>query len=235
MLSPVKQSLFVWRRDRMVACNLQRRMKFPIALMGLLLAACSTPSPPQPAMVPMGPSGNYGYSEVMLQPDHYQVSYLTPPIKVSIDRTDRESEIAAAKTKTHDLALWRAAQLGREKGFSALKITDEHTDTNVNTNVQRSYQPSFYGYYGYGYQRRYPGGFGPVPWFPGDYPGYYPYDYGPGYGDYYERRRSSVNVDSRLDVQFFKAIQDDAQSIDTVIDDMTKKYAQATWEQAANR
>jgi hypothetical protein len=196
------------------------------ALTVLSLAACSTPSPPKPAMVPIGANGNYGYAEVMLEPDRYQVSYLTPRLTVSNSRSDRDANIVAAKAKAHDLALWRAAQLGREKAFSSLKVVDEHTDTDVNTNVQRSYQPGFYGYgfYGYGGHRRYPGGFGPVPWFPGDYP----YDYyGPG--DYYERTTSSMRVNSRLEVKFFKTSADQAQSIETVIDDMAKKYSQATY------
>lgn len=225
MLSSVISISPLHHASRALAGAVPRPGVAAFALMALMLGACSTPSPPKPAMVAIGANGNYGYSEVMLEADRYQVSYLTPRLKVSASRSDRDADIVAAKTKAHDLAFWRAAQLGREKGFSALKLVDEHTDTDVNTNVQRSYQPGFYGYgfYGYGY-RRYPGGFGPVPWFPGDYP----YDYyGPG--DYYERTTTSMRVNSRLEVKFFKTSADQAQSIDAVIDDMAKKYGQATY------
>ncbi len=226
MLSPVISFALPDHASRALAATMPRPGLTAFALMALMLGACSTPSPPKPAMVAIGANGNYGYSEVMLEPDRYQVSYLTPRLKVSASRSDRDADIVAAKAKAHDLAFWRAAQLGREKGFSALTLIDEHTDSDVNTNVQRSYQPGFYGYgfYGYGGHRRYPGGFGPVPWFPGDYP----YDYyGPG--DYYKRTTSSLRVNSRLEVKFFKTSEDQAQSIDAVIADMAKKYSQATY------
>jgi hypothetical protein len=214
------------RRCAHRAAGQPRYLAVSMLLASMLLAACSTPSPPKPAMVAVGTNGNYGYAEVMLEPDRYQVSYLTPRLKVSNSRADREADIVAEKARAHDLALWRAAQLGREKGFAALKIVDAHTDSDVDTYVQRSYQPSFYGYYGYGYRpyRHYPGGFGPVPWFPGDYPyGYWPDDY------YYQRTTSSLRVNSRLEIRFFKTSTEGAQSIDAVIDDMSKKYAQATY------
>lgn len=175
-------------------------------------------------MVPVGTSGNYGYTDVMLEPDRYQVSYQTPSLKAANSRADREAEIVAEKARAHDFALWRAAQLGQEKGFAALKILNEHADSDVNTNIQRSYQPGFYGYYGYGLHRHYPGGFGPVPWFPGDYPyGYWPGDY------YYKRTTTSLRVNTRLEVKFFKTSVEDSQNIDTLIADMSKKYPQATY------
>jgi hypothetical protein len=209
---------------RAVAAILHRAGAASAAIATLLLAACSTPSPPKPAMVPMGSNGDYGYTEIMLEPDRYQVSYQTPRLRVSTSRADREADIVAAKARAHDLAFWRAAQLGREKGFVSLKLVDEHTDSDVNTNVQRNYGPAYYGFYGYGYgYRPYRHGFGPVPWFPGDYP----YGYGPG--GYYQRTTSSLRVNSRLEIKFFETSEKDAQSIDDVIADMSKKYSQATY------
>jgi hypothetical protein len=192
----------------------------------LLLVAC-TPSPPKPAMVAVGANGNYGYTEVMIEPDRYQVSYLTPRLKVANSRADQEAEIASEKARAHDLALWRAAQLGRDKGFAALKILDEHIDSDVTTNIQSTYPPGFYGFYGYGYRPYhhypYPGGFGPIPWFPGDYPyGYWP-------GDSYRRTSSSLRVNSRLEIKFFKTGAEESQKIDDIIADMSKRYAEATY------
>jgi len=213
------------RRDADPAVRAAALHVAAIFLASLSLAAC-TPSPPKPAMVQVGANGNYGYSEVMLEADRYQVSYQTPRLKVSNSRADREADIVAEKARAHDLALWRAAQLGQEKGFEALQIMEEHTDSDVDTNVQRSYQPSFYGYYGYGYHSHhyYPGGFGPVPWFPGDYPyGYWPDDY------YYQRTTSSLRVNSRLEIKFFKTSAEGSQNIDAIIADMSKRYSQATY------
>lgn len=202
-------------------------MTLSAAGLALLMGACSTPSPPKPAMVSIGANGNYGYSEVMLEPDRYQVSYLTPRLKVSASRADREADIVAAKAQAHDLAFWRAAQLGREKGFSALKLVDEHTDSDVSTNIQRSYSPAFYGFYGFPRYRHYPGGFGPIPWFPDDYYGYGPW----GPYDYYEYQRttSSLRVNSRLEVEFYETAPKEAQSIDAVIEELSKKYAGTTY------
>jgi hypothetical protein len=215
------------RRRAGAAASRRRALALPVAGLLLLMGACSTPSPPKPAMVPIGANGNYGYSEVMLETDRYQVSYLTPRLKVSVSRADREADIVAAKTQAHDLAFWRAAQLGREKGFSALKLVDEHTDSDVNTSTQRSYAPAFYGFYGVPRYRHYPGGFGPIPWFPGDYYGYGPWGYGPY--DSYERTSSSLRVNSRLEVEFYKTGPQEAQSIDAVIEDLSKKYAGTTY------
>jgi hypothetical protein len=83
-------------------------------LLAVLLAACSaTPSPPRPAMVPLGSANDYGYSEVRLQDDRYQVSYISPRQRVSASRSDREAEVARERTRAHDFALWRAAQLAQ--------------------------------------------------------------------------------------------------------------------------
>jgi hypothetical protein len=226
MLSPVMRVLPARRGRRASAGSLRRIANGPILAATWLLAACSTAPEPKPAMVPIGANGNYGYDAVMLASDEYQVSYVTPRLKVPLNRVDRDTSIAAEKQRAHDFAFWRAAELGREKGFSAMKQLNDHTDTNIDTNVRRDYSPGFYGFYGYGYgpYRRYPGGFGPVPWFPGDYP----YGYGPG-GYYYERTTTSMRVNSRLDIKFFKTAAEQAQSIDAVIEAMTKKYNQATY------
>jgi hypothetical protein len=193
-------------------------------LLAVLLAACSaTPSPPRPAMVPLGSANDYGYSEVRLQDDRYQVSYISPRQRVSASRSDREAEVARERTRAHDFALWRAAQLAQEKGFVALEVLEEHTDSDVDVTVGRGYRPDpfFYGYYGYRdpwYWRR--------PWYPYR-PGYFGdpfYDpfYGPGY--YYERPHASLRVSARLVVRFFKTTGDDARAAADISAEMTKTY-----------
>jgi hypothetical protein len=227
MLSSVRRVSPPPRRDRRAMTgSLSRVASGSILAAALLLAACSSTPAPKPAMVPISANGNYGYDAVMLTTDEYRVSYMTPRLKVPLNRVDRDVSIASEKQRAHDFAFWHAAELGHEKGFTAMKQLNDHTDTNIDTNVRRDYGPGFYGFYGYGYgsYRHYPGGFGPVPWFPGDYP----YDYGPG-GYYYERTTTNMRVNSRLDIKFFKTATDQAQSIDAVIEEMTKKYNPATY------
>src|SRR5258707_124443 len=91
MLSPPTRPLLPRQSGRRsVSTSLHRARAVSIALSAaLLLAACSTPAPSKPAMVPVGANGNYGYDEIMLEPDHYQVSYLTPQLRVAVSRADR--------------------------------------------------------------------------------------------------------------------------------------------------
>lgn len=199
-------------------------------LLAGLLAACATASVPKPAMVPLGGANDYGYSEVKLQDDRYQVSYRTPRQRVSTSRSDREAEVAAARARARDLALWRAAQLGQEKGFAAVKVLEEQTDSDVDVTVDRGYRadPFFYGLYGYHddplYWRR--------PWYP-YHPGYFSdpfYDpfYGPG--GYYERPRATLRVSARLVVRFFKQASEDARATTDIIAEMTKKYGSLVYQ-----
>lgn len=139
------------------------------ALAVLLLAACTTPVP-KPAMVPLGQTGNFGYSERDLGNDRIEVTYTGADIRVSSSQGKDDSRVKAEHAKIYDLALWRAAQIADQRGMAAMKVENEARDTDVQ--VTRQYV-----------QRVAPFGWGPY-W---GYHGYHRYCCGPSwfYDDYY--------------------------------------------------
>jgi hypothetical protein len=118
-------------------------------------------------MVPLGQTGEFGYSERDLGPDRIEVTYTGADIRVSSREGRDDSRIKAEQAKIHDLALWRAAQIADQRGMAAMKIESETRDTDVQ--VTRQYVPA-YGFYPYGW-RRY-GYWGRPTWFYDD-PYYY--------------------------------------------------------------
>lgn len=124
---------------------------------GAILAGCASPAPPKPAMVPLGQTGDFGYSERDLGNDRIEVTYTGAAVRVSVGATRNDAKVQAELAKTHDLALWRAAQIADQRGMAAIKIDKETRDTDVQ--VTRQLVPSaapfgygpywnHYGYYG---------------------------------------------------------------------------------------
>src|SRR5689334_3469819 len=152
-----------------------------------LVAACTTtPPPPKPAMVPLGQTGEFGYSERDLGPDRIEVTYTGAYIRVPPGASRDDPYVNAEQAKVHDLALWRAAQLADQRGMAAMKIENETRNTDVQVRhdyVQRiaPYRPYYWGdpYWG-----------GPS-WF---------------YNDYYYQpvRRASAQAVTTLTVELLK-------------------------------
>ena len=115
-----------------------------VLLISLLLAlgACTTPAPPKPAMVPLGSSGDFGYSAKDLGPDRIEVSYRGDAVTVSVSNPRDDSRTQAEADKTHDLALWRAAQIASERGMAGLKIENENRDSDIEVQHRSYYRPS---------------------------------------------------------------------------------------------
>lgn len=120
------------------------------AILAALLAGCAA-APPKPAMVPLGQTGEFGYSEHDLGEDRIEVSYTGASIRVSSTQGRNDSRVTAEQAKVHDLALWRAAQIADERGMAAMKIESETRDTDLD--VTHQYVPA-YAPYGYGYWHR---------------------------------------------------------------------------------
>ena len=156
------------------------------ALLATLVAACAAP-PPKPAMVPLGQTGDFGYSERDLGPDRIEVTYTGSKIRVSSSQGKDDSRLVAERAKTRDLAIWRAAQIADQRGMAAMKIENEARDTDVQ--VTRDYVRNF-GAYPYGW-RRY-GYWGRPTWFYDD-----PYYYQPV-------RRAYGQAITTLNVQLLK-------------------------------
>jgi hypothetical protein len=152
-----------------------RRQTGPLAkllaavFLATLVAACAAP-PPKPAMVPLGQTGDFGYSERDLGPDRIEVTYTGSNLRVSSSQGKNDSRMVAERAKTRDLAIWRAAQIADQRGMAAMKIENEARDTEVE--VTRDYVRRFGPYYPYAYGwRRYGHCCGPS-WFYDD-PFYY--------------------------------------------------------------
>lgn len=144
-------------------------------------------------MVPLGQTGDFGYSERDLGSDRIEVTYTGATIPVSSSAGRDDARVKAEQAKIHDLALWRAAQIADQRGMAAMKIENETRDTDVQ--VTRQYvqrvAPFGYGpYYPYGWRRH---GYccGPS-WFYDD-----PYYYQPV-------RRANAQAVTTLTVQLLK-------------------------------
>lgn len=102
-------------------------------------------------MVPLGQTGDFGYSERDVGPDRIEVTYTGSNVRVSSSQGREDSRLVAERAKTHDLALWRAAQIADQRGMAGMKVENEARDTDVE--VTRDYVRNFGPYYPYGYRR----------------------------------------------------------------------------------
>ncbi|HET6161989.1 MAG TPA: hypothetical protein VFE34_26860 [Dongiaceae bacterium] len=133
------------------------------------VAACTAPPPPKPAFVPLGQTGDFGYSDRDVGPDRIEVTYTGSSISVS-SRAGRDDErVKAEQAKIHDLALWRAAQIADQRGMAAMKIENETRDTDVQVTQQYVQRVSPF-YDPFWHHRHYCCG---PSWFYDDYPYYY--------------------------------------------------------------
>src|SRR5262245_52235298 len=101
------------------------------ALFSLLLAGCTSPSPPKPAMVPYGQTGDFGWREHELGESKFEVSYLGPWISLSPSEPNADPRLEAERGKVRDLAMWRAAELAEEQGAPCFKLEHEAIDNDI--------------------------------------------------------------------------------------------------------
>ena len=134
----------------------------------MLLAGCTTPAPPRPAMQPLSVAGNFGFSEKDIDSDTIEVTYRGAAIQISAREPRADSRVIAEKEKVHDLALLRAGQIAQERGVKAIRVVSEKTDSDIDVQSYPRCRPApFWGYpgFGYGYGHRYSGYYG----WPNDY------------------------------------------------------------------
>jgi hypothetical protein len=196
-------------------------------LMLVLVAGCSTvQTPPRPAMVALETNGDYGYSETRLADDQYQVRYVEPRLQVSTASSDRKTAIDAAKQRSYDLALWRAAVLAQGQGFVALQVVQDRRDADVdvsNTRRYRQLSPFMgFGYYGYPIH-------GDRPWLPYHYDEYPYFPYYPYEDDYFDRQAASARVSATLTVKFLNDEQAGALNAAATAAGLERRYADTTF------
>lgn len=131
-----------------------RRVTLAMVVVGGL-SACASPAP-KPAMVPLGQTGDFGYSERDLGSDRIEVTYTGAAVRVPSNAARDSAAVQVELAKTHDLALWRAAEIADQRGKAAIKIDKEQRDTDIEVTRQyvRSavpfgYRPYYWNHYGY--------------------------------------------------------------------------------------
>ncbi|HET6619254.1 MAG TPA: hypothetical protein VFG64_04895 [Dongiaceae bacterium] len=159
-------------------------------LAAALLAGCTTPPPPRPAMVPLGQTGDFGYSEHDLGQDRIAVTYTGATIPVPSRAGRDNARVQAELAKIHDLALWRAAQIADQRGMAAMKIENETRDTDLQVTQQYVQRVSPF-YDPFWHHRRYCCG---PSWF---YDDPYPYYYQPV-------RRADAQAVTTLTIQLLR-------------------------------
>jgi hypothetical protein len=126
--------------------RLGSKLRLVAAVIAVALAgACATP-PPKPAMVPLGQTGDFGYTQRDLGQDRIEVTYTGANIRVSSSEGREDSRVTAEQAKIHDLALWRAAQIADQRGMAGMRIENEARDTDVEVTRQYVQRVSPFGY-----------------------------------------------------------------------------------------
>lgn len=192
-----------------------RTLSTGLAFLALfVVGGCATP-PPRPAMVPFDETGSYGFSEIQLAADRYEVRYVSPRLRTSSIDPERSGEIEAQRQRSFDLALWRAAEVAERNGFPAFIVEQDNRNVALAVRTEPMSSPfwpyhPFYGYDRFG--RYYPG-------FP-----YYPYPYDTGY-----RSRASVQVTAVLKVRMLEEPTEDSYDSAATVARLSESYGNATY------
>ena len=186
------------------------------AALGLALSACAA-SEPRPALVSQNETGgDYGYSEKKIADDLYEITYESPIFSVPVGSTERSRRLEQERQRAHDFALWRAAQLAKANGFSALVTEQDQRDVEVNVQTEPSPRlwPGFFGYRPYWYRRH--------PW------ALYDDDCcWPAYSDY--QRWASAKAKVKLRVRFLKQPKEGALDVDKTLEHLSSIYGTPTY------
>jgi len=183
-----------------------------LVVLGALTACTEQRRPPVAAMVPQSTNGVFGYSDKMVAPDVYQVTYVSPPLRAA-PASDDAHGLAGEKQRVYDLALWRAAQLAQEKGFPAFEVQHENRDVDVTVRHDPVYYPPPPLFYG-GCRWNWDCG----------WPGYWPYPYDYGY-----RTSAAGRIVVNLTVQMLAQTTPDSLDTAATVERLRKAYASATF------
>jgi hypothetical protein len=103
-----------------------------VIFMAALVAACTMPPPPKPAMVPLGQTGDFGYSERDVGQDRIEVTYTGATVPVSSRAGRDDSRVKAEQAK---ILLWTKLVLRRSlllpAGAPRLRPGRHHADRAI--------------------------------------------------------------------------------------------------------
>lgn len=169
-----------------------------ILALAAVLAACSSPEPTRYQQSDSGEEG-FGYSEKWLDETTYEVRFAGNRL------TERQT--------VEDYALFRAAELAREKGFDSFALLERTVEENTTEKVYYG-SPGYYG----------------SPFYYGPYGWGYPYHYHPGRYGYtgYVRSRIAAGAPRRVTQTTFAAVATVALFTGTPPDAAVKTYDAAT-------
>ncbi|MGH6931475.1 MAG: CC0125/CC1285 family lipoprotein, partial [Dongiaceae bacterium] len=182
------------------------------------LGGCAAREPPRAAMVPWSITGDYGYSEEQIGLDRYRVVFRSPRLRAEPDPEDSHG-LEPERLRVHDLALWRAAQLAKERGYSAFTVEQDNRDIDITVQRERGYSPAPYPLL-FG---------GPWRW----RNGYWPYGFWPGYPSADTHRVTATGrVKSELTVRMLRTWSAGAIDTAATLDRLRRQYGSARFPPA---
>jgi hypothetical protein len=96
-----------------------------------MIAAACAEVPPRPLLSAWSEAPSFGYQDRRRDDTHVEVTYTTPFERTVLDEDRRGPADQRLRALATDIALWRAAEIGRDGGFPALKVTSSTTSTKV--------------------------------------------------------------------------------------------------------
>lgn len=117
-----------------------RRFVGCLALAAALSSCQLKPAPPLFSPI-QATQGEYGYADLPLGDNRFQVSY-TGPSQRSLRSPDTIQQIRAAEyVQAYDFALWHAAQITLAEGYVGFRASNVRT--NVDSMVEPDYDPFY--------------------------------------------------------------------------------------------
>jgi hypothetical protein len=96
----------------------------------MIVAACAE-VPPRPLLSAWSDQPSFGYLDRRSDETHVEVTYTTPFERTALNEDRRGPAAERLRALATDIALWRAAEIARDGGFPALKVTSSTTSTKV--------------------------------------------------------------------------------------------------------
>jgi hypothetical protein len=129
------------RRETFAARSRRWRLTIGCLVLTVALSSCQIPPAP-PLLSPIeATNGEYGYADLPLGENRYQVSYAGPSQRGLRSTEARQQVAAAERAQAFDFALWHASQITRAQGYTGFRVSNVRT--NVDSMVEEDYDPFY--------------------------------------------------------------------------------------------